>query len=207
MVTRFHRCRRWNKPVTKSPTRVPMYVVMRSGTNTSVGSAAPSCARKVKMVTGSRVTDAVLITRNRICASLAVSGDGLSFCSSCIALMPSGVAALSSPSMLAPMFMVIAPSAGWLGGTSGNRRRNSGARPRVSTSSMPARSPIFITPSHNAITPVKPSAISNAVLLLANSAFTSAAKMSASPRKTSLKDAIRKAARKKPIHSALSIRV
>ena len=157
------------------------------------------------MVTGSSVTDAVLMTRNRICASLAVSLEGLSFCSSCIALMPSGVAALSRPSMLAPMFMVIAPSAGWFAGTSGNRRRNSGARPRVRMSSMPARSPIFITPSHSAITPVRPRAISNAVLLLSNSAFTSAAKMPASPRTSSLKSAIRKATRKKPIHSALSM--
>ena len=70
---------------------------------------------------------------------------------------------------------------------------------------MPARSPIFITPSHSAITPVRPSAISNAALLLSNSAFTSAAKTSASPRKTSLNNAIRKAARKKPTHNALSM--
>jgi len=70
---------------------------------------------------------------------------------------------------------------------------------------MPARSPTFITPSHSAITPVSPREISNAVLLLSNSDLTRAANTPASPKKTSLNSAIRKATRKKPTHSALSI--
>ncbi len=61
---------------------------------------------------GISVRPAVFSTRNMICALVAVSGRSLSVCNSCIAFSPSGVAALSSPSRLALMFMVIAPCAG-----------------------------------------------------------------------------------------------
>ncbi len=54
----------------------------------------------------------VFSTRNMIWAFEAVSGSGFSSCSSCIALSPSGVAALSRPSMLAAKFMMMEPWAG-----------------------------------------------------------------------------------------------
>ena len=58
---------------------------------------------------GMMVTAEVLSTRKRIWSLLASSGFGLTSCSSCMALRPSGVAALSSPSMLAAMFMTMLP--------------------------------------------------------------------------------------------------
>ena len=73
-------------------------VASRIGTNTSVGSAAPCCSRYMKIVTGSTVSEELLSTRKRICASVAVSGRGLSFCSSPIAFRPIGpsIRAISS---------------------------------------------------------------------------------------------------------------
>ncbi len=54
----------------------------------------------------------VLIARNMTMALVAVSFFSLSSCSSSIALRPSGVAALPSPSMLADMLSTIEPIAG-----------------------------------------------------------------------------------------------
>ena len=98
-----------------------------------MGFAAPICARYVNMVTGNKVTAEVFSTKKRICALLAVSLNGLSFCNSCMALMPRGVAALSSPNALADIFITIAPIAGWFLGTSGIRRINSGLNHLVIT--------------------------------------------------------------------------
>ncbi len=61
---------------------------------------------------GTTVMAEALITRNRIWSLLAVSGRGLSSCSSFIALSPSGVAALSRPSMFAERFITIEALAG-----------------------------------------------------------------------------------------------
>ena len=130
---------------------------------------------------GISVSPAVLSTRNMICALVAVSGSRLSDCSSCIAFSPSGVAALSSPSRLALMFMVIAPCAGCPAGTPGNRWRISGFTARAKASIMPARSPIFMKPSHSAITPVSPMAMSKPVLAASNSAVISLGKTEKSP--------------------------
>ena len=94
------------------PTRVEADVAIRMGRNTAVGSAEPCWARYRKMVTGSRVTDEVLRTRNRICALVAVSWSGFRVCRSFIAFRPMGVAALSRPRKLAARFMVTEPSAG-----------------------------------------------------------------------------------------------
>src|SRR3546814_4168280 len=94
----------------------------RIGRKTMVGSAAPCCARYMKMVTGNRVSDDAFKTRNKICALLAVSGLGLSVWSSFMARKPMGVAALSRPRPLAAKFKVISPSAGCPAGTSGIRR-------------------------------------------------------------------------------------
>ena len=73
------------------------------------------------------------------------------------------VAALSSPSMLAAMFMKMLPVTGCPLGMSGNSFVNTGDSKRASTLTTPPFSPTFITPSHNASTPVKPSEISKAV--------------------------------------------
>ena len=95
-----------------SATSVAKYVVSRMGRNTSAGLAAPSCARYTMMLIGMSVSPDVFSTRNMICAFVAVSFSGFNVCSSFMALSPSGVAALSSPSMLAEKFMMIEPSAG-----------------------------------------------------------------------------------------------
>lgn len=96
------------------------------GRKTSIGLVAPSSARYIKTVTGKRVTEEVFNTRNIICALVAVSGAGFRRCKSVIALMPSGVAALSSPRMLAARLSVTVPMAGSPLGTSGMRRLNIG---------------------------------------------------------------------------------
>ncbi|MNE89912.1 hypothetical protein D3C80_1873750 [compost metagenome] len=66
----------------------------------------------MKMVTGSRVSEEALSTRNRICALLATVALGLSSCSAFMAFRPIGVAALSRPRPLAAKFRVIRPMAG-----------------------------------------------------------------------------------------------
>ena len=136
--------------------------------------ATPCCTamvwRMAMTEVGISVKPAVLSTRNMICALVAVSGRSLSDCSSCMAFRPRGVAALSRPSRLALMFMVIAPCAGWPAGTPGKICRMTGCTARAKCSIMPARSPIFMKPSHSAIMPVSPSEISKPVLAAPNSA-------------------------------------
>ena len=69
---------------------------------------------------------AVLIASSITIELVAVSLVGLSFCSSSIALMPNGVAALPRPKTLAAMLSAIIPSAGWSGGSSGKIGRSTG---------------------------------------------------------------------------------
>ena len=117
-----------------------------------------------------------------ICALVAVSGRSwLSDCSSCIAFSPSGVAALSRPSRLALMFIVIAPCAGCPAGTPGNSWRSSGFTPRAKASTMLARSPIFMNPSHSAMMPTRPSEMSKPVLAASNIAVIRRGKTLKSP--------------------------
>ena len=59
------------------------------------------------MLTGMMVRPEVFSTRNIIIGLVAVSFFGFSSCMLSIAFRPNGVAALSSPSMLAAMFMKI----------------------------------------------------------------------------------------------------
>jgi len=63
-------------------------------------------------VVGTSVMLDVLIASSVHMAGVAVFGSGFSFCSSCIALMPIGVAALPSPSRFALMFDMMYPIAG-----------------------------------------------------------------------------------------------
>ncbi len=128
-------------------------MAIRIGTNTSAGLAAPSWARKVRIEIGTSVTDEAFITMNRIMSLDAVSGTGFNDCSSFIALSPSGVAALSSPSMFADRFITIAPEAGCPGGIPGKSRRKSGPTSRAISSVMPPASAIFISPSHSDMIP------------------------------------------------------
>ena len=154
-----------------TPASVAMVVAMRIGTNTSVGFAAPHCARYIITPIGIRHNPEELRIRNMSIASVAVSFSVLIDCNSCIAFKPSGVAALSSPSMLADTFMNIAPRAGWFFGTDGNRRVNSGPMSLPKNAMIPPRSPIFIKPIHSERMPVSPIEISNACADELNAAF------------------------------------
>ena len=145
------------------PANVEKNVASRMGMNTSVGWAAPICERYTRMEMGMRVRPEVLSTRNMIIGLVAVSFFGLRVCISSMAFSPSGVAALSSPSMLAAMFMKMLPVTGCPLGMSGNSLVNTGESRRASTLTTPPFSPIFITPSHSDSTPVRPREISNAV--------------------------------------------
>ncbi len=73
-----------------------------------------------------------------------------------MALIPKGVAALPRPSMLAAMFIVIAPMAGESDGTEGKRRRSTGRARRPSARTRPASSATFMRPSQSASTPARP---------------------------------------------------
>lgn len=144
------------------PTIVATDVAMRIGMKISVGLDAPPCARYIIMLIGIRHKPDELSTRNMIIASVAVSFRLLSDCISCMARSPIGVAALSRPSMLAEIFMKMAPIAGCPFGIPGKSREKNGLISLPKNSITPARSPIFIIPSHKVSTPVSPREISNA---------------------------------------------
>ena len=130
---------------------------------------------------GISVMPAVLSTRNMIIGLLAVSGFGLISCSSRMAFRPSGVAALSRPSMLALKFITILPLAGYPAGISGKTRRKNGPIARPNNWINPPRSPIFMMPSHRLMTPTSPSEISKPVLAVSNKPFSTRVKISRSP--------------------------
>ena len=197
--------RRCTTATLSRPTRVDADVASKMGKNTSVGSGAPCCMRYMKMVTGSRVSDEALSTRNRICALVAVSGWGLSSCSERMALRPMGVAALSRPRPLAAKFSVIRPSAGWPRGTSGMSLANSGPRILASHSTMPAFSAMRKKPSHSVSVPNSSTMTSTDSLAMANKACTMAEKTSAWPPISHCASAATAATKKKPSHKALSI--
>ena len=178
----------------------------RIGRNTRVGSVAPCWARYMKIVTGNSVNDELLSTRNRICALVAVFFCGLSSCNECMALMPIGVAALSSPRMFAAKFMLICPRAGWPLGTPGISRRNSGSSSRASRRISPAFSAIASKPSHRVMVPTRTSTISTLSRAMSNRAATSRLKTSLSPMPSHCQSAAAKAARKKLSQIPLSMR-
>ena len=111
-MVRLSRLMRWYIEVMMMPATVEKKVASSMGINTSVGWAAPNCALYTMMDMGMSVSPDVLSTRNIIMGLVAVSLFGLSVCSCSIAFSPSGVAALSSPNILAAMFMNIAPVTG-----------------------------------------------------------------------------------------------
>ena len=107
-------------------------------------------------VGGISTIDAELIARNSAIALVATPGWGLRRSSSTMALMPNGVAALPSPSMLDERFITIAPIAGWSGGTSGKKRRRIGCSTRTITRSRPASAAMRTKPRNKIIAPTRP---------------------------------------------------
>ena len=151
------------------------------------------------MLTGMSVRPDVLSTRNIIMGLEAVSFLAFSSCICSMAFSPSGVAALSRPSMLAAMFMKMLPVTGCPLGMSGNRRVKTGDSRRASILTTPPCSPTRITPSHSDSTPVSPNEISNAVFDDENVLSIMAGKTSKSPMNKSFTDATTKAMTKKAI--------
>ena len=68
--------------------------------------------RAARIETGIMVRPEAFNTKNMICAFEAVSFFGFNSCKSFIAFNPTGVAALSKPSMFAEKFIIIDPIAG-----------------------------------------------------------------------------------------------
>jgi hypothetical protein len=99
---------------------------------------------------------------------------------------------------LAVTFMRIEPWAGWSLGTSGKSRRKNGRVIAARILMAPPCSPTFMMPSHSVSAPVRPSAISKAVLDMSKVLVTRAVKIAVSPRKISLISAMTSATRKKP---------
>ena len=168
------------------PASVATVVAMRIGMKTSVGMAAPLAARKARIVVGMMVRPLVLSTRNMIIGLVAVSFRVFSSCICCMAFSPVGVAALSSPSI-------------WFFGISGKSLVKTGLRTRASTLTAPARSPIFMMPSHKANTPVRPKEVSKAVLEESKVACTMLVNTSVLPMKHNSTSPKRKAMTKKAI--------
>ena len=181
------------------PASVATVVAMRIGMKTSVGMAAPLAARKARIVVGMMVRPLVLSTRNMIIGLVAVSFRVFSSCICCMAFSPVGVAALSRPSILDAMFMKIEPMTGWFFGISGKSLVKTGLRTRASTLTAPARSPIFMMPSHKANTPVRPKEVSKAVLEESKVACTMLVNTSVLPMKHNSTSPKRKAMTKKAI--------
>ena len=193
----FNRLMRCAMLTAMTPTMVEMAVVISVGIKMSVGWAAPICERYIMMLTGISISPEVLSTRNMTIGLVAVSFLGFSSWSSFMAFSPIGVAALSSPSMLAERFMKMEPMAGCPFGISGKRRQNTGLSQRERALIMPLFSPIFITPSQRASIPVSPRDISKAVLEEEKVELTSSVNISTSPIKMSLQRATMNAMTKK----------
>ena len=180
-------------------TNVEENVASIIGRKTSDGLAAPICARYIMMVIGIRVNPEALMQRNIIIGLLAESFSVFSSCSCCIAFSPIGVAALSSPSRLAEIFIKIEPVTGCSFGMPGKSLLKTGAPNRANDWMTPPFSPIFIIPSQSDKIPVSPSYISNPVLADAKEELIISVKTAVSPAKISLPSATMKAIRKKAI--------
>ena len=98
----------------------------------------------------------VLIARKSTMALVATPLCRFRVSSSTMALMPKGVAAFPSPSMLAPMFMIMALIAGWSAGTSGKSRTMIGRSDRANARSTPASWATCIRPKNSAMVPTSP---------------------------------------------------
>src|SRR5437868_5024197 len=103
-----------------------MNVAATVGAMIAVGTVDPAAASTPIIVAGTSCTPEVVTAMNVTIALVATSLSGFNVCSSSIALIPRGVAALLSPSTLAARARTTAPAAGCSGGTSGNNHRISG---------------------------------------------------------------------------------
>ena len=130
---------------------------------------------------------------------LAVSFLGFSSCRPSIAFSPKGVAALSSPSILAARFIKMLPVTGCPLGISGKSLLNRGPSNRENRAMTPPCSPILMIPSQRERTPVSPNEISKAVLEELKVELIISGNTCVSPRKTSHINAVTKAIRKKAI--------
>jgi hypothetical protein len=179
-----------------SPTKVEQNVAINVGIKMLVGLTDPSIARSAIIEMGIMVSPEALSTKNMICAFDAVSLSGFISCSSFIALRPRGVAALSSPRILALKFMMIEPVAGWFLGISGKSLEKKGPTTLESNGTIPPFSPIFIRPNQSDITPASPIEISNPVFAISKVDWSIAGKTVASLKKINLMKATTKAMRK-----------
>lgn len=186
------------------PASVEKKVASRIGIKISVGCAAPIWARYTRIEIGISVSPLVFSTRNMIMGLLAVSFLVFNSCSCSIAFRPKGVAALSSPSMLAAIFIKIEPVTGCPLGMSGNSLVNTGLSNLANTFTTPPFSPIFMIPSQSESTPVKPSEISKAVFDEEKVESIMAGNTSKSPQNTNFITAITKAMIKNPTQIQLS---
>ena len=198
-IVRLNRLIFWYRLVTMIPARVEKKVASRIGMKMSVGCAAPIWARYTNIEIGISVSPLVFSTRNMIIGFEAVSFFVFSSCNCSIAFRPSGVAALSSPNMLAAMFIKIEPVTGCPLGMSGNSFTKMGLSSFASTFTIPPFSPIFMMPSQSERTPVRPNEISNAVFDDEKVESIIAGNTSKSPRNTSFTKAITKAMMKNAI--------
>ena len=120
------------------------------------------------IVVGMSVNPLAPKTTNMIIAFEALVLSLFNSCNSPIAFKPIGVAALSSPNILAAMFMSIVPKTGCPFGTSGKIRLKNGLIAFPNEFTAPACSPIFMIPVHNERTPVRPRESSKPVFALSN---------------------------------------
>src|SRR6187431_1329670 len=97
-------------------------VAIIQGTKISVGFAdgGLTAALAAMIETGINVNPAAWRHINITCAFVALLLSGFNSCKLSIALIPKGVAALSSPSMLAEKFIIMCPIDGCPFGISGN---------------------------------------------------------------------------------------
>lgn len=122
----------------------------------SEGFFEPAAALMDITVAGINCTHAEFITRNMTIEFVALVFLSFSFWSSSIALMPKGVAAFDSPSILEAIFMTIALIAGCLEGRSGKKTLITGVISFPIILVRPDFSAIFIMPHQRQITPISP---------------------------------------------------
>jgi hypothetical protein len=127
------------------------------------GSFEPAAARSARTPVGMIASPAVLIARKSTMAFVAVPFTGFSRSSSCMARIPNGVAAFPNPRIFEPMLRIIALIAGWSSGTSGKRRRMTGAAADAIRRSRPPSDATFMRPMNKDITPTRPKASSTDV--------------------------------------------
>ncbi|MNG20737.1 hypothetical protein D3C84_1050170 [compost metagenome] len=106
---------------------------------------------------------------------------------------------------MAAKFRVMRPMAGWPGGTSGIKRKNSGPKALASHSTIPAFSAIRRKPSHRVSVPNSRTMTSTDNLAMAKMLSTIAAKIPALPPISHCASADTAATMKKPSHRPLSI--